>query len=136
LLSRFPFIEDLTSLCTKKVISQRRPQPERGLYQIERPRLNHAFISVNDYDYLDLQNFLKRLEKESPSNLSIEKTVFIFLVDEILSMPYETYRVTLKEFEKGISLDEYYELIKSRCIFNLSYHEDLVTKLLKSNVLY
>ena len=136
LLSRLPFIEDLTILCMKKVISQRRPQPTRGPYQIGRPMLNHAFISVNDYDYLDLSNFLKRLEKEDFNDLTPEKTVFIFLVDEILSMPYETYRVTLKEFGKGISLNEYYELMKSRCILNLSYHEDLVTKLFKSNVLY
>ncbi|MDI6889468.1 MAG: hypothetical protein QMC83_00795 [Thermodesulfovibrionales bacterium] len=136
LLFMVPFIGDLTSLCMKKVISQRRPQPARDPYQARRPVLNHAFISVNDHDYLDLQNFLKRLEKEGPSSLSLEKTVFIFLMDEIISMTYETFCATLKEFEKGISLDEYYELMKSRCIFNLSYHENLVTKLFKSNVLH
>lgn len=135
LLSMLPFIEDVIGFCMKKIICQRRQNLTDELYQVERPRLNYKFISINDHDYLDIQNFLKRLRKEDPSNLSPEKAVFVFLADEILSMPYETYYATLKEFEKGISVDEYYELMKKRHIFNLSYHEALITKLFKSGVL-
>jgi len=136
LLSKVPFIDDLINLSIKKAMCWRSPQPLRSLYQTARPKLNHAFISINDHDYLDLGNFLQKLEKEDPNNLSPEKTVFIFLVDEILSMPYITYRSTIKEFEKGITLDEYYILMKRRDIFDIPYHKDLIAKLFKSDVLY
>jgi hypothetical protein len=136
LFSRLPFIEELVSFLTKKARYQRRTQPIRSSYRTVQPRLNHAFISIHNHDYLDLPNFLKRLEKEGPNNLTIEKTVFIFLEDEILSMTYETYSATLKAFEKNISLDEYYELMEKKRIFDLSYHKNLVAKLFQSNVLY
>jgi hypothetical protein len=135
LMSRLPFIEDLIGLQLKKVECRRMPHPIRSLYQTRRPMLNQAFISVHSHDYLDLPNFLKRLEKEGPDNLTPEKTVFIFLADDILSMPYETYSATLKAFEDGISLDEYYEMMKKRHIFTLSYHKDLLARLFQSDVL-
>jgi len=135
-LCRLPFIEDLISLNIQKAMYQCRPQHVRSSYQTEQPRLNHAFISIHNHDYLDLQDFLKRLEKEGLNNLTIEKTVFIFLTNDILSMTYETYLRTLKAFEKNISLDEYYELMEKKHIFDLSYHKDLVAKLFQSNVLY
>ena len=80
-------------------------------------------------------NFLKRLEKEGPSNLIKEKTVIIFLVDDIMSMPYATYSETLKAFEDGVALEAYYDLMKRRGIFTPSYHENLVERLLQSNLL-
>ena len=138
-LSKIPFIEDLINLNIKKAIFLRtpiRPQPSRSLYQTSRPRLNNAFISVNEHDYLDLQNFLKKLEQKGQANLTPEKTVFFFLANEILSMPYITYRVTVKEFEKGISLDEYYVLMNRRGIFDISYHKEIIEKLFESYVLY
>jgi hypothetical protein len=99
LVSKIPFIEDLTGLQIKKAMCQRRLREVRGSYQMRRPTLNHAFISIHDHDYLDLSNFLKRLEKGGLTSLRPQKTVFIFLADEIISMPYETYRMTLKLFE-------------------------------------
>jgi hypothetical protein len=138
-LSKIPFIEDIINLNIKKAMFLRtpiRPQPSRSLYQTSRPRINNAFISVNEHDYLDLQNFLKRLEQKGPDNLTPEKTVFFFLANEILSMPYITYRVTVKEFEKGISLDEYYVLMNRKGIFDISYHKEIIEKLFKSYVLY
>lgn len=134
--TRIPFIEDIISLCLKKAMYRQRLQPHRNSYKTSKPKINHAFISVNDHDYLDLQNFLEKMEREGFVNMTPEKTVFIFLVDEILSMPYLTYRGTLNEFEKGISLDDYYILMKKREIFDLPYHKNLIAKLFKSNVLY
>ena len=97
--------------------------------------LNHDFISIHEHDYLDVMNFLKRLEEEGPHNLIKERTVFIFLADDILSMSYDTYSETLKAFEEGMSLEIYYDLMKERGIFTPSYHESLVARLLRSNVL-
>jgi len=97
--------------------------------------LNHDFISIHNHDYLDLSSFLKRLEKEGSNILSPEKTVYIFLVDEILSMSYGTYCSTLKMFENDISIGEYYDLMEKKGIFNPAYHRDLISKLLKSGVL-
>jgi len=136
LMSRIPFIEDLIDFNIKKTMCRHMPRPAKSLKQTKRPGLNQAFISVHAHDYLDLPNFLKRLEREGPNNLTPEKTVFIFLADDILSMPYETYQATLEAFETGISLDEYYELVKKRRIFTLSYHKGLIAKLFQSNVLY
>jgi len=136
LLPRIPFIEDLNSLCIKKAMYQRRPHPYKSLYQTSQPRLNLALISVNDHDYLDLHNFLKKLKKEGPDKLTPEKTVFIFLADEILSMSYITYRSTLKKFENGFPLDDYYVLMKKKGIFDIPYHKDLIAKLFKNDVLY
>jgi hypothetical protein len=136
LFSKIPFIEDLINLNRKKALFLKRPQPSRSLYQTSRPRINNAFISVNEHDYLDLQIFLKRLEQKGQANLTPEKTVFFFLANEILSMPYITYRATVKEFEKGISLDEYYVLMNRRGIFDISYHKEIIEKLFKSYVLY
>lgn len=136
LSSKIPLIEDLIGLNIKKAMYQHRVHHMKSFYQTKRPKINHAFISVHDHDYLDLINFLKRLEKEGIHNLTPDKTVFIFLIDDILSMPYETYRVTIKTLEKGITLDEYYELMGKRQIFTPSYHKDLIAKLFQSDVLY
>ena len=136
LFSKIPFIEDLTSLQIKKNVCRRASQQTRSSYQPRRPLLNHNFISIHDHDYLDLSDFLERLGEKGPNNLTSNKTVFIFLADEILSMPYETYRMTLKAFEAGISLDQYYVLMRQRGIFDLSYHESFVAKMFENNVLY
>jgi len=61
---------------------------------------------------------------------------FVFLSDEIMSMPYQTYCMTLKEFEKGISLDQYYSLMHQRGIFDRSYHESFLARMFQSDVLY
>lgn len=136
LVSKIPFIEDLTGLQIKKAMCQRRLKEVKRCYQTRRPTLNHAFISIHDHDYLDLSNFLKRLEKEGLTSLMPQKTVFIFLADEIISMPYETYRMTLKVFESGITLDQYYMLMRQRGIFDPSYHESFIAKMLENDVLY
>jgi len=136
LLSRIPFIEDLSSLQVKKAMCRRTPHQTRSCYQTRRPLLNHAFISIHDHDYLDLSNFLERLEKEGPNNLRYQKTVIIFLVNEIMSMPYETYCMTLKAFETGISLDQYYALMHQRGILDVSYHESFLAKMFQSDMLY
>jgi hypothetical protein len=135
-LLRIPFIEDLTNFSIKKAMCQRRPQPYTSSYQIDPPTLNQAFISENEYDYLDLQNFLDRLEKEGPGDITPDKTVFIFLADEILSMSHITYRTTLKKFESGLSTDDYYVLMRKKGIFTIPYHRDLIAKLFKNDVLY
>ena len=93
-------------------------------------------MSFHDHDYLDIRDFLKRIDKQGVNTLKQERTVFIFLADEILSMSYETYNSTLKEFEKRISLTEYYEMMEKKGIFNPSYHKDLIAKLFASDVLY
>lgn len=136
LFSRVPFIEDLTNLQIKKAASRRQPRKTRRPYETGRLGLNASFVSIHDYDYLDLRNLLKRMETEGADLLSPEKTVFVFLADEILSMPYETYRVTLKEFESGISLDEYYALMHQRGVFDLQYHERLAAKMLENDILH
>jgi hypothetical protein len=136
LLSEIPFIEDLISLQVKKAMCQGRSTSLKGAYAPQRPRMNHAFLSVHDHDYLDLSSFLKRLKREGPGNVRSKKTVHIFLADEIMSMPYETYGMTLEAFEKGISLYQYYRLMDQRGIFDHAYHRRLVEKLLESDVLY
>jgi hypothetical protein len=136
LSSKIPFIEDIIGLNIKKAMYQHRSQHIKSSYQTKRPKINHAFISIHDHDYLDLINFLKRLEKEGVHNLTPDRTVFIFLIDDILSMSYETYRLTIKTFEKRITLDEYNELMGERQIFTPSYHKNLIAKLFQSDVLY
>ena len=135
-LPKVPFIEDLTLFSTRRALCQRRQQPYGSLYQTRRPKLNQAFVSVNEHDYLDLQNLLYKLKKEGPVNVTPDKTVFIFLADEILSMSYITYQSTLKKFESGFSLDDYYVLMRKKGIFSVPYHRDLVAKLFQNSVLY
>ena len=136
LLTKMPFIEDLTKLNLRKATLRPGSGSIRSSYRAEHPRLNHAFISFHDHDYLDVRNFLKRIDNQGVAALKAEKTVSVFLAGEILSMPYETYDLTLKEFERGISLAEYYETMEKRGIFNPSYHIDLIAKLFESDVLY
>lgn len=136
MLSGIPFIEDLTGLQIKKARFQSRSRQVGNCNETKRPRLNHALISIHDHDYLDLPGFLERLQKEGPSNLRHEKTVSVFLADEIMSMPYETYRMTLKAFERGVSVDQYYMLMGRRGIFSLSYHKNFLAKMFQSGVLY
>ncbi len=135
LISKIPFIEDITDLFLKKALYMSRQKSERDHSERNHPTLNREFVSMHEHDYLDLSNFLKRLEKEGTYNLSTEKTVFIFLVNDILSMPHRTYSETLKAFEDGISLEAYYDLMKKRGIFTPSYHENLIERLFQSNVL-
>ena len=138
LRSKIPFIHDLISLQINKAVFRqyRRPLHAISNYQNKRPYLNRAFISSHMHDYLDLPNFLERITRKSAKKLRSKKTIYIFLEDDILSMPYKTYRHTIKEFEKGISIDEYYELMKEKRIFSKAYHKNLVERLFKSNVLY
>jgi hypothetical protein len=134
LLARIPFIEDLIALQIRKAESHGSRQGT-GADLTKRFSLNPSYVSVHDHDYLHLSNFLARLSKESPDTLIPEKTAFVFLEDDILSMPYATYDLTLKEFEKGISLEEYYALMDKKKIFSRSYHEQLTEKMLHSDVL-
>ena len=135
-LSGIPFIRDLALLNTRKAKYQAMPDMPQNLLQTHIPVLNDELISVHDHDYLDLTGFLGRLNREGVQGLIPEKTVFIFLTDQILSMTYETYRVTLKEFERGISVDEYHNLMQRKGIFSPSYHKGLIEKLFRSSVLY
>ena len=135
-LFRIPFIEDLTVFSIKKALCQRKPKPYKSMYQADRPKLNQAFISENEYDYLDLQNFLDRLEKEGTGSITPDKTAFIFLADEILSLSYITYRSTLKKFENSFLLDDYYVLMRKKGIYTIPYHRELIAKLFENDVLY
>jgi hypothetical protein len=134
LLSRIPFVEDLIALQIRKAESRHRRQG-RSADQTKTMSLNLSYVSVHDHDYLNLSNFLQRLTREDPDGLKPEKTAFVFLEDDILSMPYATYDITLKEFEKGISLGEYYALMDKKKVFSRSYHEQLTEKMLHSDVL-
>ena len=96
---------------------------------------NPEFVTFHEHDYLDLINFLKRLDKEGPQHLKEEQTVFIFLLDDILSLPYATYSETLKGFEEGMSPEAYYDLMNKKGIFTPSYHAYLIERLVQSNVL-
>ena len=99
---KIPFIHDLILLQINKAMfhQHRRPQHAISNYQNKRPYLNRAFISSHMHDYLDLPDFLERLNREGAKKLRSKKTICIFLEDDILSMPYKTYRYTIKEFEK------------------------------------
>jgi hypothetical protein len=136
LFSKVPFIHDLAGFQIKKFESWQTPRETRQHGLTGTPKLNHRFISIIDHDYADLRTFLERCEKEGPEGLRAQKTVFLFLKDEILSMPYETYGLTLQVFESATSLDEYYELMGERGIFDRAYHEQFVARLFESNVLY
>lgn len=136
LFDRIPFVEDLTKLNIKKAGLCKGRRIIRSSYQTDRPQLNHEFISLHNHDYLDIRNFLKRIDKQGVNALKPEKTVFIFLAHEILSMTYETYHSTLKEFEGRISPREYYQMMEKKGIFNTFYHKDLIAKLFASDVLY
>lgn len=135
---KIPFIHDLISLQINKAMFYQHSRPQHAIsnYQNKKPYLNRALISSHMHDYLDLPDFLERLNREGAKKLISKKTIYIFLEDDILSMPYKTYCYTIKKFEKGISIDEYYELMKEKGIFSESYHKDLVARLFKSNVLY
>ena len=130
-----PFAEDLIDLHIKKVQCIRTTQRLMSGYQRERPKLNDAFISVHAHDYLNLPAFLRKL-KNGPAGLTADVTVSLLLADEIMTMTYDTYRATIKEFEQGISVHEYYQLMERKKIFTHSYHKNLIAKLFNSTVLY
>ncbi|MEW6584053.1 MAG: hypothetical protein AB1442_00405 [Nitrospirota bacterium] len=135
LLNQVPFADDLLDLCIRKAQCVRAPHEPKSGYQTERPKLNNQFISAHYNDYLNLPAFLHKLKK-GPDKLVGEMTVFIFLIDEIMSMTYDTYNFTIREFEKGISVEEYHQLMNKKGIFTPSYHEDLIARLFQSDVLY
>jgi hypothetical protein len=136
LLSRVPFAEDLIGFFMNKALFHGRPGALISGYQTERPVLNNDLIVVCLHDYLDLDGFMKRMEREGPKKLSAEKTVFLFLNDEIMSMTYETYRRTIHLFAQGVSLPEYYRRMEMSGIFSQEYHDGLVRKLFQSGILY
>ncbi len=136
LFMRIPFIEDLVGFCIEKAKAKRDLRTIESRYQVNRPKLNHVYIATHDHDYPDLIGFLKRMDREGAGNLRSEKTVFLFLCDEIISMTNDTYNATIREFENGISVGEYYERMKKQRIFTPSYHAQLIAKLFRNNVLY
>jgi hypothetical protein len=135
LLSRIPFIEDLARLHMRKLRGPEKGHRSRDASERGSLKLNQNAISVHDHDYLDLSGFLKRLKEEGPEDLTPEKTVYIFLVDEILTMPLQTYDMTIRAFERGSPPDQYYTSMARRGIFDLSYHQNLIARLVESNVL-
>jgi hypothetical protein len=136
LSARIPFIEDLAGFSIAKAKAKRSPQVIESRYQVIRPKLNPVYIATHDHDYPDLIGFLKRLDLEGAGNLRPEKTVFLFLCDEIISMTNDTYNATIREFEKGISVGEYHKRMKNQRIFTPSYHAQLIAKLFRNHVLY
>jgi hypothetical protein len=132
---RIPFAGDLINFNLEKLGGLQRLPGPRARRQEDLPKLDHNLISIHEHDYLDLRRFLSRLSREGTKNLSPDRTVYIFLTNEILSFTYETYDLTLKEFEKGIAVDEYYKIMDKRGIFTTSYHENLIKKLFQSRVL-
>jgi hypothetical protein len=136
LSARIPFIEDLARFSIAKAKAKRSPQVIEIRYQVIRPKLNSVYIATHDHDYPGLIGFLKRLDREGAGNLRTEKTIFLFLCDEIISMTNDTYNATIREFEKGITVGEYYERMKKKKIFTPSYHAQFVAKLFRNNVLY
>ena len=131
-----PFIEDLLNLNMRKIGVNKQSVELHAGYRTGHPKLNNGLISIHEHDYLDLQRFLKRLDNEGFKHLKPEKTVYIFLTDEILSMSNETFDLTLKEFEKGISVVDYHKTMEKRGIFSPSYHKNLINKLFQCRVLY
>jgi len=135
LLAKVPFIEDLINLNMKKSGAKQSANNPGDSPHSAKQILNYELISVHEHDYLDLALFLKRLDNKGFKHLKPEKTVYIFLVDEILSMTYETFRSTLREFDKGIFVDDYCELMEKKGIFTRAYHNELINKLFRSSVL-
>jgi len=135
LVSGIPFIEDMTRLFMRKALHMSRQGSERAASGNKYLTLNPECVTIHEHDYLDLLNFLKRLDTDGPHNLKKEKTVYIFLPDDILSMPYATYSETLKRFEEGMTTETYHDLMKEKGIFTPSYHADLIRRLMKGNVL-
>lgn len=133
--SMVPFIKDLTRLNLKKTQHREQTHDLSPTISIERPRLNKDYISIHEHDYLDLSGFLERLNKEGAANLKMQRTVYVFLQDEILTMPHATYRRTFKAFERNMSLNEYYELMARQELFDLAYHRELIDKLFDSGIL-
>ncbi len=134
-VSMVPFIKDLTRLNLEKTMRRELTHGFSRKISIERPRLKKEHLSIHEHDYLDLSGFLERLKKEGAANLKMQRTVYVFLQDEILAMPHATYRQTFKAFERHISLNEYYELMERQGLFSLSYHRGLIDKLFDSGIL-
>lgn len=134
--SKIPFIRDLTDFLVKKTLCRDKQPLVTNKYKVRKPRLNDSFISVNMYDYLNLPALLAKSSTENPSVMIPDRTVFVFLNERIMSMTYGTYCATIKNFENGISLNQYYDLMKKRRIFTPSYHKDLIEELFQSGVLY
>jgi len=135
LVSRIPFIEDMIRLFQKKALYMSGKRAEKTCSGGEKLKLDPELVTFHEHDYLDLLNFLKRLDTEGLHGLKKEETVFIFLPDDIVSMPHATYSETLKGFEKGMNPGAYYELMKKKGIFTPSYHASLIKRLMRSNVL-
>jgi len=131
---RIPFIDDLIKFSIIKDKLSNRRCPIRISYQVNKPKINHSLISIHENDYLNFIVLLRRMEREK--TFAARLTVYIYLIDEILTMPFETYSETIKRFEDGISLEEYYDLMEKNKLFTISYHKELVKKLFESYVLY
>ncbi len=132
-----PFSQDLFNFSHKKISLQGKTHSseEVSIRADKKYVMNLDAISTHSHDYLNLLSFLKRIADFKDNELTYERTVYIFLSDQILAIPHKTYRNTLKILETPCTIDDYLSKSSKHNVLNIEDNRNLLTSLHHSSIL-
>ncbi len=131
-----PFIRDLVRFSCKKLeqgnrsLSQKKNSEEGALFL-----LASESLSIHEYDYLHLADFLTLLDDHPESPPTYQRTVYLYLSKEIITLPHAVYRNTLKNFEKPCRLKDYYDAQEENNAAHLGAHRQFIDKLIAEGII-
>ena len=98
--------------------------------------LNRQRMSIHQYDYSDLKNFLHLLKQvEGNTALPYQRTVCFFLTDEVLSLPHRSYRQTFRHFEQCLTPSAYLETLHKTVQVDLATQTKIIERFKETGVL-
>ncbi|PID71852.1 MAG: hypothetical protein CSB34_04935 [Desulfobulbus propionicus] len=97
--------------------------------------LNKQRVAIHEHEYPYLSHFLNRLDDTPPEKLQYQRTVFLFLRDEVLTLPHRSFRATLQKFEQPLTVKHYLNQLKNTGGIDTDKHRRTIEKLVENDVL-
>lgn len=133
----YPFLADLFRFGLKKLAQAAcaLPRPQAQAHSADVCFvLDQERVGVYEQDYLDLAAFLRRLD-EFGNCPPYQRTVCLFLENDIVTLPNAVYRITFRLFEQPRTLGAYRDAVGLDARIGPEWHERLLARLLDEGLL-
>lgn len=131
------FVPDLFSFTIKKLHFRQQPLEREQEYHAEvRYCLNQERMSIHQYDYMDLPQFLRFVERHRNSaRKPYQRTVCLYLDSTVLTLPHRSYRASLGQFEQGLRISTYLDSLGETAQIDRTAQEKVIQQLIANYVL-
>jgi len=134
---RYSFLPDLIqySLTKQKIASLQKKDSKHVFHEDTLYILNHQRITLHQHEYPDIKNFLHRIATEPPEKFPYQRTVVLYLHDEVLTLPHRSFRATLKKFEQPMRVGDYLEELQLKTEIDAEGHLETLKRLIANKIL-